>query len=285
MRRISCKWIFLLFVLLPFLAFASDVQKSETKKHEFENNPCFKTSLELIQNPPKEKPSKEKLERAQKLIQQKLKILKEHQADPRLALQKQSGVELEECRELMAYSVSCTFSKCQELQKSLYKFYESMPESEAQKAYDSFLAVYLSVSDPEQALSLSEKLLVPEMEKAGLKVGPKEVEAMKALEKNESDVEANKKSKQQGYLDAILIMKKAFSKQMTGRELQALEESQRAAQAFSRGEIDEAELQVRTIEAYARAAGEKISFQERETLLREIRKNAPPNSAIKQNKK
>ncbi len=262
-------WGALSLLLTP--AFAQSQKAS--KAASFESNPCFKASLELAQNPPTTKPSKEKLDRAQKLIQQKLKILKDNASNPRLALQKQSGVELEECKELMNYSVNCTYSKCQDLQKSLYQHFETMPEAEAKTAYDTMLAVYVSVGDAEQALSMTEQYLVPELEKSGRKLSPAEVDTFKRLEKNELDVERNRKSKAQGYLDAVEIMKKGLAAHLNGAERAALEESKRAAEAYVRGEIDEAELQVRSIEAHARAAGEKITAEERELLLAEIRKN------------
>jgi hypothetical protein len=259
---------------LSLLSSAALAQSQKSSKAaNFESNPCFKASLELAQNPPSTKPSKEELERAQKLIQQKLKILKANASNPRLALQKQSGVELEECKELMSHSVNCTYSKCQELQKSLYQHFETMPEAEVQTAYDTMLAVYVSVGDPQQALSMTERLLVPELEKTGRKLSPAEVETLKRLEKNELDVEQNKKSKGQGYIDAVEIMKKGLAAHLNGAEKSALEESKRAAEAYIRGEIDEAELQVRSIEAHARAAGERITAEEREILLAEIRKN------------
>ena len=267
----SLKGFTLVASLLLF--FGSLSANEKVKSYPFQANPCFKASQTLVENPSSQPVSKEKLARAQKIVEQKLKILKENSKNPRLALQKQSGIELEECQELMNSSVNCTFSKCQELQKSVHAYFETMPESEVQVAFDTFLAVYSSVADPQQAHSLTETFLVPELQKSGRKLNEQEVETFKQLEKNESDVEAKKKSKEQGYLDAVKIMEKGLSAYLNGSEKKALQESKKAAEAFARGEIDEAELQVRSIEAHAKAAGEQITPQEREFLLKEIRQN------------
>jgi len=261
-------------LLASIFASSSALMASDKAKgYPFQSNPCFKASLSLVENPSNKPASKEKLERAQRIVEQKLKILRENSKNPRLALQKQSGIELEECQELMNSSVNCTFSKCQELQKSVHKYFETMHESEVQLAFDTFLAVYSSVADPQQAHSLTETFLVPELQKSGRKLNPNEIETFKQLEKNEADVEAKKKSKEQGYLDAVKIMEKGLSAYLNGSEKKALQESKKAAEAFARGEIDEAELQVRSIEAHAKAAGEIITPQERELLLKEIRQN------------